>query len=114
MTIGDQIPRYLLDKRQVSTTVVYTALFSLVFILLSTPFAEDSWFALGTDRAFSYTLLFMLLAALLVVLSRVLMYRGRTLLRFSWAGYILWVAAEIVVLSGGRPWRMTTRRKPGR
>jgi len=98
MKLGEELPRYLLDKRQVSTTVVYTVLFALVFLLLSTPYSEFSWFALGPDKAFSYTLAFAATATLALVLSRVLMYRCRNRSRITWLGYILWIAAEVVVL----------------
>ena len=95
----DQLPRYLLEKQQIWMTVVYTALFSLVFILVSVPFSGNAWFALGSSEAFFYTLAFVLIAALIVVLSRMLMYRCRTLERFTILGYALWVVAEVILVS---------------
>ena len=97
--LGDQLPRYLLDKQPIWMTVVYTALFSLVFILVSIPFSQNAWFELGASEAFFYTLAFILLATLVVVLSRSLLLRCRTLKRFSILAYSLWVVAEVVVVS---------------
>ena len=95
----DQIPRYLLDREPVWTTVVYTALFSLVFLLVSIPFSADAWFALGASQAFFYTLAYILLAAVVVILSRALMYRCRMLKNFTLLGYCAWVVAEVVLVS---------------
>ena len=99
MSLKDPVPHYLLDSRQLSSTVVYTALFSLVFIVVSIPFSGTAWFALGASQAFLYTVAFVLLAALLVVGSRALMYRCRTLSRFTMLGYVGWIVAEIVGVS---------------
>ena len=97
--LGDQLPRYLLEKHQIWTTVVYTALFSLVFILISIPFSQNAWFELGASEAFFYTLAFILISALVIVLSRGLLHRCRTLKHFSILAYSLWVVAEVVAVS---------------
>ena len=98
-SLGDQLPRYLLERQQIWTTVVYTALFSLVFILVSIPFSGNAWFALGASQAFFYTVAFIVVAACLVILSRALMYRCRTLRSFTLLGYVCWVVAEVVLVA---------------
>ena len=80
-------------------TVVYTALFSLVFLLLSVPFSGETWFALGSNSTFLYTVAFMLSAALAVLVSRWLLGRCRNLKRFALLDYVLWVVAEVVLVS---------------
>ena len=97
--LNDRLPRYLLEKEQIWMTVVYTALFSLVFILVSIPFSSSAWFALGESEAFVYTLAFILLSALLVIMSRALMHRCRDLPNFTQLGYIAWNVAEVVVVA---------------
>ena len=99
IALNDRLPRYLLEKEQIWSTVVYTALFSLVFILVSIPFSGSAWFALGESEAFIYTLTFVLLSALLVILSRSLMYRCRDLRSFTLLGYIGWNVAEVAVVA---------------
>ena len=99
IALNDRLPRYLLEKEQIWTTVVYTALFSLIFILVSIPFSGSAWFALGESDAFIYTLAFVLLSALLVILSRSLMHRCRDLKGFTLLGYIAWNVAEVVVVA---------------
>ena len=99
IALSDRLPRYLLEREQIWTTVVYTALFSLVFILVSIPFSGSAWFALGESEAFIYTLAFILLSALLIILSRALMHRCRDLAHFTLLGYIAWNVAEVVVVA---------------
>ena len=99
MSLKDQVPRYLLDRNQVSSTVVYTALFSLMLLVLSMPFADNSWFTLEAGRAFFYTLAFILAAAVLVIFSRVVMWRCRSLEHFTLLGYTVWVVGEVVAVS---------------
>ena len=99
MSLRDQIPRYLLDRRQISSTLVYTALFSLVFLLLSTPFLDHVWFSLDPGESFFFTVAFVVLAAALVGFSRLLMGRCRTLENFTYLGYIAWVVVEVVAVS---------------
>ena len=97
--LGDQLPRYLLGPEPIRTTVLYTALFSLLVILIGIPFSADAWFALGASPAFSFTLAFILVTAAVVIASRALMYRCRTLKNFTLLGYIAWNAAEAVAVA---------------
>ena len=99
MSLKDQIPRYLLERRQISSTLVYTVLFSLVFVLLSTPFLNGVWLSLDPGDSFFYTVAFMLLAVALVSFSRLMLGRCRTLDNFTLLGYIAWVVVEIVAVS---------------
>ena len=99
IALNDRLPRYLLEKEQIWTTVVYTALFSLIFILISIPFSGSAWFALGESEAFIYTLAFVLLSALIIILSRALMYRCRDIRNFTLLGYIAWNVAEVVIVA---------------
>jgi DNA-binding LytR/AlgR family response regulator len=98
-SLREQTPGYLLDRHQIRMTVVYTALFSLVFLLLSVPFSGETWFALGSNSTFLYTVAFMLSAALAVLVSRWLLGRCRNLKRFALLDYVLWVVAEVVLVS---------------
>ena len=99
LKLNDPLPRYLLENRQIWTTVVYTALFSLVFILVSVPFSNNAWFALGASQAFFYTIIFILVAASVVIVSRMLLSRCRGLQHFTLLHFILWVIAEVVLVS---------------
>ncbi len=97
--LKEQLPRYLLSKYQLIWTVTFTALFSLVVILLSIPFSHNVWFELGLSSAFLFTVAFIVVSIGIVVLSKVLMHRRRNDENFTVLKYIVWNLVEIVVIS---------------
>ncbi len=97
--LGEQLPRYLLSKYQLIWTVTFTALFSIVVILLSIPFSHNVWFDLGLSSAFLFMVAFIVVSIGIVSLSKVLMHRRRNDGSFTVLKYILWNLVEIVVIS---------------
>lgn len=97
--LNRQLPRYLLSKNQLIWTVVFTALFSLVFILLSVPFSDNAWFQLGPGQAFFITVTFLFLASAIVIVSKMLMHRSRKAVSFTILRYVLWDLTEVVLIS---------------
>lgn len=97
---GDKVPSYLLGKLELMSTVTFTALFSVVLLLLSIPFSHNVWFQLSDGEAFVFTLIFFLIALVVVVVSKKLLYeqgrRGRTGL--TYLQYVLWNFVEIVAI----------------
>ncbi|MBQ9661227.1 MAG: LytTR family transcriptional regulator [Bacteroidales bacterium] len=95
----DPLPRYLLESRQIRSTVLFTALFSLLFILLTLPFSGNTWLALSDNEVFLHTVAYVATAVLLVILSRFQMGRCRGMELFTMTAYIIWNAAEVVAVS---------------
>jgi len=98
MALNDQLPKYLLEKSQLVSTVTFTALFSIVFMLMSIPFSHNAWFELGTGSAFGLTIAFFAISLLIVIFSKTVMYRSRTNLNMTMLGYILWNTAEGIAI----------------
>ena len=98
MSLNDKIPDYLLGKSQLVATVMFTVLFSLVFLALSIPFSNNAWFRLGADEAFGYTLAFFLISVLIVIFSKRKMYEMRSSLDFTFLNYIGWNLGEILII----------------
>lgn len=94
-----QLPRYLLSKYQLIWTVTFSALFSLVMILLTIPFSNNVWFALGASSAFLFTIAFIVVSIAVVVVSKVLMFNCRNKENFEVWKYIVWDFLEIVAIS---------------
>lgn len=92
------IPEYLLGKYQLIGTVIFTSLFSIVFILVSIPFSHNAWFKLGASQAFAFTAGFFVLSLLIVILSKKLLYETRSLFRMTYLQYLLWNMAEVVLI----------------
>ena len=97
-SLSDRIPKYLLGKYQLMATVLFTALFSLVSILLVSRFFLDSWFSLDDAFSAGYMLGFYALAVILLCVSRRLMYVNRDE-SITYLGYILWLVAEVVAVA---------------
>lgn len=96
--LTDIIPRFLLGKHQLTASVVFAALFSLIFILVSVPFTHNAWFQLGGNEAFGYTVAFFVLAVLVVVISkRALYYRSGA--DMTYLEYMLWCFGEVCVIA---------------
>lgn len=96
--LGNAIPEYLRGKYQLIGTVVFTALFSIVFLLVSIPFSHNAWFRLGNSIFFFFTLLFALGSLLLVILSKFVMYKTRTKIKMTYLGYVSWDVAEVIII----------------
>jgi hypothetical protein len=96
---NNKLPRYLLGKYQLIATVTFTAFFAIVFLLVSIPFSHNAWFQLGNSYFFLFTLLFAILSLLLVIFSKVLLYKTRNSFEITYLQYVLWDVGEVVVIA---------------
>lgn len=99
MSINDPLPKYLLEKTHLVATVTFTALFSLVFLLVEIPFTHNAWFELGYGRAFGLTVAFFSVALFIVIVSKVLMYRNRNVINLTLKEYMIWNFLEVLAIS---------------
>lgn len=93
-----EIPGFLREEYQLTATVVFTFLFSLVFMLISIPFSHNAWFALGTGEAFGYTVAFFIIGLLLVIFSKKMLYTTRNRFKMNYLQYILWNFGEVILI----------------
>lgn len=99
LALHDELPRFLLGKHQLMMTVTFAAFFSLVFLLVCIPLADNVWFELGGGEAFAFTVVFYLIALSIMVLSKVLLYVQRGARSFPISRYLLWNAAEVLIIA---------------
>ena len=83
-----KVPEYLLGKYQLIGTVTFSVLFALVFLNIYIPFSDTAWFGLGDSVMFLLTLSFAFMVILLLVVSRVLMYKSKSLFEMTYPSYI--------------------------
>lgn len=107
MFINDKLPKYLLGKYQLIGTVTFSVLFAVVFLNIYIPFSETAWFGLGDSTMFINTVVFIAFSILILICSRMLMYRSKDFYEMSYLGYILWCILEIVTISGFYTWFTT-------
>lgn len=93
------IPTYLNEKANIVKLIIFTSLFALVFINIYEPFGADKWYNVTPLQFFTYSSLTILTGVLVVVVSRMIMYRTnkRTIIKL-WH-YLLWIFCEILAMS---------------
>ena len=107
MILDKKLPRYLLGKYQLIGTVTFSVLFAVVFLNLYIPFSETAWFGLGNSIMFTHTIVFIAVSILILICSRMLMYRTKEWYEMSYLGYIIWCILEIVTIGGFYTWFTT-------
>ena len=100
MHLYDKIPGYLLGKYQLIGTVTFSVLFAVVFLNIYIPFSDTAWFGLGDSMMFLHTVAFIGIGILMLILSRILMYRSKRVFQLTYLSYILWCVLEIIAIAG--------------
>lgn len=99
MPLRDQLPKYLLGKYQLIMTVTFTALFSIILMLVNAVFSDNVWFKLESGKVFVLTVFFFALSLGIVILSKRLMYVTRNTITLTYAGYVGWNLAEAILIA---------------
>jgi hypothetical protein len=93
------IPSYLNDKKNIIRLVIFTSLFALVFINIYAPFGADLWFSVTRLEFFTYSSLIILTGVLVVVISRMIMYKVVKRYPILLWHYLLWIFVEILCMA---------------
>ncbi len=99
MFLNDKIPHYLLGKYQLIGTVTFAVLFAIVFLNIYIPYSDTAWFGLANSDTFLRTAAFILLSVLLLIASRMLMYKSKKEFDMLYWMYLVWSSLEIVAIS---------------
>ncbi|MFA6676654.1 MAG: LytTR family DNA-binding domain-containing protein [Bacteroidales bacterium] len=89
----------LYKKKNLTTLVIFTAIFCLFFILTYKPFNSDKWYNLTNHEYYFYSAILVLIGVLVVALSRIIMYRHTRNNDMTVLKYGLWILAEIFFMS---------------
>ncbi|MBN2349034.1 MAG: LytTR family transcriptional regulator [Bacteroidales bacterium] len=95
----NKIPDYLIEKSNIVRLVFFTAAFALAFINIYAPFGVESWYDVSQLDLFFYSSLVILTGVLVVVISRILMYRYARKKPVNYIKYGIWVFAEIASMA---------------
>lgn len=104
MILNEKLPRYLLGKYQLIGTVTFSVLFALVFLNIYIPFSDTAWFGLGDSVMFLLTVVFVAVAILILICSRIIMYKTRTIFSLTYASYTIWCLLEIAAVCSFYTW----------
>lgn len=94
------IPKYINKKQNVIRLCLWTALYAELFITIYQPFNSRTWISGVTEfQYFSFATLAVLVAMLVITLSRTAMYHYHQQKDLTYIEYSIWVAAEIISMS---------------
>ena len=94
------IPKYLLTRQNLTRLVLWTALYAWLFITIYQPFNSRQWVAETSElHYFLYGTLVVLVAMMIIAISRIIMYFYQKNHPISYLIYGVWVAAEILSMS---------------
>jgi len=100
MILNNKIPGYLLGKYQLIGTVTFSVLFAVVFLNIYIPFSDTAWFGLGNSDLFAHTVIFIAGSIMMLILSRILMYRSKRIMELTYLTYTFWCMCEILSIAG--------------
>ncbi len=104
MILDEKLPKYLLGKYQLIGTVTFSVLFAVVFLNIYIPFSDTAWFGLGNSVMFMHTVVFIAVSILILICSRMLMYKSRSIYEMTYISYIIWCILEILTICGLYTW----------
>ncbi|MDD4848907.1 MAG: LytTR family DNA-binding domain-containing protein [Bacteroidales bacterium] len=93
------LPKYLTEKDTLFKTIVFTAIFSLIFINLYLPFSSKSWYGVSDFTFLIGTTVLVITGAIVLGFSRVLMFyfvKKHPIILWQ---YALWITIEVLVIS---------------
>lgn len=95
----DEIPKFLVSTRYIVATIASVVLFSAIFLISYEPFSLAMWFNPNNMVSMLFTLLFYVGAIVILILSRLTMYRMQDRYVITTVQYICWLLAEVIAIT---------------
>jgi hypothetical protein len=97
--LDKQLPAYHNKKQNIVRLVLFTSVFALVFINIYSPFGSDKWYNVNKLQFIVYSSLTILTGVLVVVISRMIMYRYCRKKSLKIWQFLLWIFGEILMMA---------------
>lgn len=94
-----EVAKFLLRLDFMVTSVLFIAVFSILFMLIYTPFSMAAWFDVTDERSMFVTFAFYIVAVATMIISKVAMRWAQGIIRISTPIYILWLVTEIIAIT---------------
>lgn len=95
-----KVAGYMIEKSNLVKLVIFTGLFSLVFVNLYKPFSSDRWIDISPTQYFLYSCVIVFIGIAVIAVSRYLMTLFVRRFSLNNIEYGIWVILELVILSG--------------
>ena len=96
MILYKKLPEYLLGKYQLIGTVTFSVLVAIIFLNIYIPFSDTAWFELGESGTFLTTIAYGMTIIVMLIASRMLMYKTKRFWTMNYLSYIIWCGVEIL------------------
>lgn len=93
------IPDFISKRNTIVSSTVFTGIFALVFINFYSPFDIEKWFHLSRVQLFLYSSLVVLTGMLVIVISRVIIYKINQRKQMNYLQYAFSIFIEIASMS---------------
>ena len=94
-----EVAKFLLRLDFMAASVMFIAAFSILFMLIYSPFSMAAWFSVTDERSMIVTVAFYIVAVAAMMLSKVAMRWIHRRIRISTPIYLLWLLAEAFVIT---------------
>lgn len=89
----------LLEVGNIVTSLTFSVLYALVFLVVYAPFSDTSWFGVAKSESFLLTTTFVVVSVLFLILSRTIMFfASKKDLKMNYIKYSLWLLGEIILI----------------
>lgn len=95
----NEVPKFLLKLDFMIKSVAFIAAFSILFMLIYTPFSMTAWFDVTDGRHLAMTVGFYLVAIAVMIISKIGMRWVQNHITVTSTVYLLWLLGETVVIS---------------
>lgn len=95
----NEIPKFITSTRYTTVTIALIVLFSTIFLISYQPFSLAMWFSSSNMIRILFTLLFYVASIVILIVSRVTMYRAQERYVITHSQYVLWLVAEAIIIA---------------
>jgi len=94
------LPDYILERRNVVRMIVFTTIYSLVFINIFKPFNSEGWIPNSNSTNYlMYSSLMVVTGMVVISLSRIIMHYFVKKIQIGYTEYIVWLVVEAFMLA---------------
>lgn len=95
-----ELPSYLLEKNNVVRMILFTTVYSLVFINIFRPFNSETWIPNESSTNYMmYSSLMVLVGMVVVSLSRIIMGFVVKKVQLTYPDYVIWLVSDALIVS---------------
>lgn len=95
----NEVPKFLLKLDFMIKSVAFIAAFSILFMIIYTPFSVTAWFDVTDVRHLALTVGFYIVAISVLIISKICMRWAQNRICITPTVYVLWLLGEAIVIS---------------